>query len=159
MGSSWFGLFFALLFGFAFFTLLGASWGCLGPLLASFWVNLCSLGRVLGRLGLCLGALLCRLEASGCRLGAVLAPSWAPKTVQKSTQVAGQKFNSLYCAREMAPRPPKMAKTHPKMAPRAPQDDPKWPNSTPKRPKAIEEQSTKRPKTTNTTPHNTAQRR
>ena len=52
LGSSWFGPFFVLRFGFAFLALLGASWGRLGSLWASFWTILGSLGLVLGRLGL-----------------------------------------------------------------------------------------------------------
>ena len=69
-----------------------------------------------------------RLGVSGCRLGVVWAPSWAPKTVQKSTQEPGQKFNSLSCARRMAPRPPKTAQD----GQNTPHDGPKRP---PRRPK------------------------
>ena len=36
LGSSWFGSFFVLRFGFAFLSLLGASWGRLGALLGTF---------------------------------------------------------------------------------------------------------------------------
>ena len=50
---------------------------------------------IFGRLGLRLGPLLGHLGVSGCRLGVIWAPSWAPKTVQKSTQVAHQKLVSL----------------------------------------------------------------
>ena len=51
LGSSWYGPFFVLRFGFAFLTLLGSSWGRLGSLLALFWAVLGSLGLVLGHSG------------------------------------------------------------------------------------------------------------
>ena len=47
LGSSWFGSFFVLRFGFAFLVLLDASWGRLGSLLAPFWAVLGSLGLIL----------------------------------------------------------------------------------------------------------------
>ena len=50
--SSWFGPFFVLRFGIAFWSPSGASWSRFGAPLASFWVILGSLGPVLGRLGL-----------------------------------------------------------------------------------------------------------
>ena len=47
-GSSWFGSFYEVLFGFAIFTLLGSSCGRLGSLLAPFWAVL---GPFWGSLG------------------------------------------------------------------------------------------------------------
>ena len=48
LGSTWLGPFFVLQFGFAFFTLLGSSWGRLGAPLGLFSAVLGSLGLVLG---------------------------------------------------------------------------------------------------------------
>ena len=70
LGSSWFSPFFVLRFGFAFLALLGASWGRLESLLASFWIILGSLGLVLGRLGL-----------SWARFWAVRMACWSPITL------------------------------------------------------------------------------
>ena len=47
LGSSWFGPFFVLPFGFAFLTFLGSSWGGFGPLLAPFWASSALLGTIL----------------------------------------------------------------------------------------------------------------
>ena len=51
LGSTWLGPFFVLRFGFAFFTLLGSSWGRLGAPLGLFSAVWGSLGLVLGHSG------------------------------------------------------------------------------------------------------------
>ena len=48
LGSTWFGSFFVLSFGFAFLTFLSSSWGRFGPLLALFWASPAPLGIIWG---------------------------------------------------------------------------------------------------------------
>ena len=95
LGSSWFGSFCILSFGFAFLGLLGSFLGALGVFLGlwgRFWASCGVLGRSLAVLE-ALEAVLGRVDApegsaqkSLAYLDRFLAPSWAPKGTQDGGQ-------------------------------------------------------------------------